>query len=148
VKPLKDRHFRTALLAVICGPLLATLCLALAQTSSPRTGDAGQKKVALIVRARDQGGNPIAPSSVKDVLVMEHSKKLQVVDGPKSAGPKQIVLLLDSNFHQRKVLPLEQQTVLELNPEFEKEKAQVLVMSYGAEIHSSGEFTDDWASLS
>src|SRR5437899_2745006 len=99
------------------------------------------------MHARDRDGNAVAPNSVKDVQVMEHGKKLQVVDGPKSAGPKQIVLLLDSNFHQRKVLPLEQQTALELIPEFEKKKAQVLVMSYGAEIHSSGELTHDWASL-
>ncbi len=108
---------------------------------------AEQKKVALIIHARDQGGNPIAPSSVKDLLVMEHGKKLQVVNGPTSARPKQIALLLDSNLHQRRVMALEQQTALELIPEFEKEKAQVLVMSYGAEIHSSGELTDDWTSL-
>jgi hypothetical protein len=78
---------------------------------------------------------------------MEHGEKLQVVDGPKSAGPKRIVLLLDSNFHQRRVVALEQQTAVELLSEFEKEKAQALVMSYGAEIHSSGELTDDWKRL-
>jgi hypothetical protein len=147
VSTLKDRRFRTAVIAVICGPLLASLCLAVAQTSNPRTGDAGQKKVALIIHARDQGGNPVAPNSVKEVLVREHGKKLQVVNGPKSAEPKQIVLLLDSNFHQRNVLPLEQQTAVEMLSEFEKEKARALVMSYGAEIHSSGELTDDFASL-
>ncbi len=147
VRTLKDRRLGTAVIAVVCGPLLAMFCLAVAQTSNPRTGDAGQKKVALIIHARDQGGNPIAPSSVKDVQVTEHGKKLQVVDGPKSAGPKQIALLLDSNFHQRKVLPLEQQTAVEMLSEVEKEKAQALVMSYGAEIHSSGELTDDFGSL-
>src|SRR5713226_7952011 len=147
VRTLKDRRLGTAVIAVVCGPLLAMFCLAVAQTSNPRTGDAGQKKVALIIHARDQGGNPIAPSSVKDVQVTEHGKKLQVVDGPKSAGPKQIALLLDSNFHQRKVLALEQQTAIDLLSEFEKEKAQALVMSYGAEIHSSGDLTDDLDSL-
>lgn len=147
VRTLKDRRLGTAVIAVVCGPLLATFCLAVAQTSNPRTGDAGQKKVALIIHARDQGGNPIAPSSVKDVQVTEHGKKLQVVDGPKSAGPKQIALLLDSNFHQRKVLPLEQQTAQEMLSEFGKERAQALVISYGAEIHSSGELTDDFSSL-
>jgi len=146
-RTLKDLGFSTGVFAVISGPLLATLCFAVVQTSNPRTTDAEQKKVALIIHARDQGGNPIAPSSVKDLLVMEHGKKLQVVNGPTSARPKQIALLLDSNLHQRRVMALEQQTALELIPEFEKEKAQVLVMSYGAEIHSSGELTDDWTSL-
>lgn len=147
VRTLKDRRLGTAVIAVVCGPLLATFCLAVAQSSNPRTGDAGQKKVAFIIHARDQGGNPIAPSSVKDLQVTEHGKKLQVVDGPKSAGPKQIALLLDSNFHQRKVLPLEQRTAVEMLSEFEKERAQTLVISYGAEIHSSGELTDDLGSL-
>ncbi len=145
-RTLKDRHLRTALLVAFCGPLLVTLCLAVPQ-ANPRKGDGDQRKVELIIHARDQRGNPVAPGSVKDVVVMEHGKKLQVLDGPKSAGPKRIAVLLDSNFHQRKVMALEQQTALELIPEFEKEKAQVLVMSYGAEIHSSGELTDDWASL-
>jgi len=106
-----------------------------------------QKRVALIIHAEDQGGNPVARNSVKDILVMEHGTKLQVVDGPNNAGPEQIALLLDSNFHQRRVLRLEQQTAVELISEFEKEKAQALVMSYGAEIHSSGELTDDFGSL-
>jgi len=147
VRTLKDRRLGTAVIAVVCGPLLATFCLAVAQTSNPRTAGVGQKKVALIIHARDQGGNPIAPSSMKDVQVTEHGKKLQVVDGPKSAGPKQIALLLDSNFHQRKVLPLEQQTAVEMLSEFETEKARALVMRYGAEIQSSGELTGDIGSL-
>lgn len=147
VRTLKDLCLGTAVIAVVCGPLLATICLGVAQTSNPRAGDAGQKKVALIIHARDQGGNPIAPSSMNDVQVTEHGRKLQVLDGPKSAGPKQIALLLDSNFHQRKVLPLEQQTVVEMLSEFEKERAQALVISYGAEIHFSGELTDDLGSL-
>ncbi len=146
MRTLKDRRFRTAVLAVICGPLLATLCLAVPQ-ANPGKSDGGQRKVALIIHIKDQRGNPAAPSSVKDIQVTEHGKKLQVVDGPKSAGPKQIALLLDSNFHQRKVLALEQQTAIDLLSEFEKEKAQALVMSYGAEIHSSGDLTDDLDSL-
>jgi hypothetical protein len=151
VKTLKHLDLRTAVTAAICGSLLATLCLAVAQSSNPGTGDAGsgQKKVALIIHARNQGGNPVAPNSVsvKDVLVMEHGRKLQVVDGPKSAGPKQVAFWLDSNLHQRKALALEQQTAVELLAEFEKEKAQALVKSYGAEIHSSEELTDEWATL-
>jgi hypothetical protein len=117
---LKDRRLGAAVLVVICGPLLVTLCLAVAQTSNPRTADVGQKKVALIIHATDQVGNPVAPDLVKDVLAMEHGKKLQVVDGPKSAGRKQIAVLIDSNFHQRKVLVLEQQTAVDLLSEFEK----------------------------
>jgi len=142
VRTRKGRRLGVAVIAVMCGSLVATLCLAVAQTSNPN-----QKKVALIIHARDQGGNPVAPDSMKDILVMEHGRKLPVVDGPKSAGSEQIALLLDSNFHQRKVLPLEQQTAVELISEFEKEKAQGLVMSYGAEIHSSGELTDEFGSL-
>jgi hypothetical protein len=126
---------------------MVTLCLPVAQTSNPGTSDAGPRKVTLIIHATDQGGNPVAPDLVKGVVAMEHGKKLQVVDGPKSAGRKQIALLLDSNFHQRKVLALEQQTAVELLSEFGKERAQALVMSYGAEIHSSGELTDDMGSL-
>ena len=145
-RTLIDRRLRTALLLPICGPLLVTLCLAVAQ-ANPGKSDGRQRKVGLIIHLRDQGGNPVAPNSVKDLAVMEHGKKLQVVDGPKSAGPKQIVLLIDSNFHQQTVLALEQQTAIELLSEFEKEKAQALVTSYGAEIQSSGELTDDLGSL-
>jgi len=146
VTALKDRRLGTAVIAVICGPVLAMLCLAAPQ-ANPGKSDGGYKKIALIIRVSDQRGNPVAPSSVKDIQVTEHGRKLQVVDGPKSAGPKQIALLIDSNFHQRKVLQLEQQTAVEMLSEFEKEKAQALVMSYGAEIHSSGELTDDFRGL-
>jgi hypothetical protein len=47
VRTMKDRRLGTVVIAVVCGSLLATLCLAVAQTSIPRTCDAGQKKVAL-----------------------------------------------------------------------------------------------------
>ena len=143
----KGRHLRMAVIAVICGPLLATLCFGIPQMSKPEKSDGAQKRMTIVVHLTDQNGNPVVPGSIRDVQVLEHGKKLQVVDGPKSAGPKQIALLLDSNFHQRKVLPLEQQIAVELLSEFEKEKAQGFVMSYGAVIHSSGELTDDWASL-
>ena len=144
---LKTQRFGTVAITVVSIPLLALLCFAEAQTLKSGKSDGGQRKVALIVHVTDQGGNPVAPNAVKDVLVMEHGKKLQVVDGPKIAGPKRIALLLDSNFHQRKVLALEQQNAVELLSEFEKIKAQALVMSYGTEIHSSGELVDDWDSL-
>src|SRR6266852_6650513 len=143
-RTLKDRSFATVAVYV---SLLATLCLAGAEASKPGKSDGGQKKVALVIHAKDHRGNPVAPSSVKDIRVTEHGKKLQVVGDPNNAGPKQIALLLDSNFHQRKVLALEQQTAVELVSEFEREKAQALVMSYGAEIHSSGELTDDFRGL-
>jgi len=143
-RTLKDRSLATVAVYV---SLLATLCLAGAEASKPGKSDGGQKKVALVIHAKDHRGNPVAPSSVKDIRVTEHGKKLQVVGDPNNAGPKQIALLLDSNFHQRKVLALEQQTAVELVSEFEREKAQALVMSYGAEIHSSGELTDDLGSL-
>jgi len=136
----------TVVLAVICSPPLSTLYLVVPQPHSGES-DGGQKKVALIIHVNDQQGNPIAPNSVKDIQVTEHGRKLAVVDGPKSAGRKQIVLLLDSNFHQQEVLALEQQTAVEMLSELEKEKAQALVMSYGAEIHSSGELTEDLGSL-
>ena len=144
----KDQHLRTALplFLAICGPLLATLCLAALQ-ASPGKSDGGERKVAIVIHVIDQQGNPVAPSSVRDIQVTEDGRKLQVVDGQQGTGPKRIALLLDSNFHQRKVLPLEQQTAVEMLSEFEKEKAQALVMSYGAEIHSSGELTSDLESL-
>jgi len=144
---LRIQRFGTVAISVVFIPLLALLCFAEAQTLKSGESDGGQRKVALIVHVTDQGGYPVAPNSVKDVLVMERGKKLQVVDGPKIAGPKRIALLLDSNFHQRKVLALEQQNAVELLSEFEKTEAQALVMSYGTEIHSSGELVDDWDSL-
>jgi len=147
LRTLKDRRFKTAVIAVICGPLLATLSFVVAQASNSGKSDVGQKKVALIIHFRDQDGKAVAPNSVKDILVMEHGKKLQIVGSPKSAGPKQIALLLDSNFRQRKVLALEQQTAVELLSEFGKDNARALVMSYGAEIHYSGELTDDFGNL-
>lgn len=143
----KDQCLRFALIAVVCGLLVATLCLAATQNATPGTSNADKKKVALIIHVIDQRGKPVTPSSMKDVQVMEHGRSLQVVDGPKNAGPRRIALLLDSNFHQGKVLALEQQIAVELLSQFEKEKAQAFVMSYGAEIHSSGDLTDDWASL-
>jgi VWFA-related protein len=147
VRPLKDRRFGTAVLAVFCGPLLATLCFSITRSSNSGKSDSGQEKVTLIIHVSDQHGTPIASNAVRDIQVIEHGKKLQVVDGPKSAGPKRIALLLDSNFHQQKVLPLEQQTALELLSEFRKEKAQAIVTSYGTEIHSSGNLTDDFEGL-
>ena len=144
---LKGRHLWTSALALICGPLLATFCVAVPQTSIPGTRGVGQKKIALIIHVADQAGNPVPPGSLKDIVALEHGKRLQIVDGPKSAGPAQIALLLDSNFHQQTVLPLEQQTAVDLLTQFQKEKAQALVMSFGAQIHSSGELTSDFAAL-
>ena len=147
VKALKDRRFRKVVLAVFCGPLLVTLCFAITRSSNSGKNDSGEEKVTLIIHVSDQRGTPVAPDAAKDTQVIEHGKKLQVVDGPKSAGPKRIALLLDSNFHQQKVLPLEQQTALELLSGFKKERAQAMVMSYGTEIHSSGKLTDDFEGL-
>lgn len=141
---LKDESLGIAVLIVICGPLWAMLSSAGAQTSNPAVG---QRKVTLIIHAADQVGNPVGSDLLKDVVATEHGKKLQVVDGPKSVGHKQIAVLLDSNFHQRSVLALEQQTAVEMLSEFEKQKAEALVMSYGIEIHSSGELTDDLGRL-
>jgi hypothetical protein len=129
-----------------CGPLWA-LSLGAAQTPSVGPNIGSLKKVTLIVHVTDQRVSSIAPRSVKHVQVIEHGKTLQVVDGPRSAGSKQIALLLDSNFHQRKVLALEQQTAGQLLSEIENEDARALVISYGTEIHSSGGLTNEWASL-
>jgi hypothetical protein len=100
VRPLKDRRFGTAVLAVFCGPLLARLCFAAARSSNSGKSDSGQGKVTLIIHVSDQRGTPVAPDAVKDIQVIEYGKQLQVVDGPKNAGPKRIALLLASNFHQ------------------------------------------------
>src|SRR2546427_10096595 len=146
VRALKDRRLGTAVIAVIFGPLLAMLCFAAPQ-ANPGKSDGGYKKIALIIHVGDQRGNPVAPSSVKDIQVTEHGRKLQVVDNPKTSGPTQIALLFDYNFHQRKFLPLEQQTQVEMMlSEVVKEKAQALVLSYGAESMSFGELTDYYCS--
>lgn len=118
-----------------------------AQTKSLGADNNGLKRVRLVVHVTDKSGNPVPQASLKEIEVMEHGAKLQVVERPRGAGPKQVVLLLDSSFHQRKVLALEQQTALELLSQFEKEKAQASVMGYGAEIRSSGELTDYFGSL-
>ncbi len=145
---VKSRPSMAGGFAVLCASLSVTLVFAVAQGSNPRKSRSSQKNVTLIVHTTDERGNPIAPSSMKDIEVMEHGKRLQLVVGPRREAPTQIALLLDSNFNQRKVLSLEQQTATELIiSAFEKENAQGFVTSYGAEIHSSGELTDDWQTL-
>jgi high affinity Mn2+ porin len=146
-RTLKDRRLGALIIAIIPAPLFATLCLAAPQTANSGTADGDHKKVALILHAADRAGNAVPPASLKDIVVMQDGKKLQIVDGPKSAGRQQIALLLDASFHQQKVFALEQQTAVEMLSAFEKNKAQALVMSYGAEIHSSGELTADLVSL-
>lgn len=36
VRTLKDRRFTAVIIALACGPLLASLCFAVAQTSNPK----------------------------------------------------------------------------------------------------------------
>jgi len=144
---MKDLWSTGGAIALACGLLWVTLPAAPAQTTSLGAENSSFKKIGLIIHATDKRGIPVPPGSLKGIEVMEHGQKLQVVDSPSSARPKQIALLLDSNFHQRKILALEQQTAVWLLFEFEKEKAQALVMGYGAEIHSSGELTGDFGSL-
>jgi hypothetical protein len=126
--------------------LSATFCLVVVPASRPGNSDRGHKKVTLIFHARDQDNNLVNPSSV-DVQVTERGRKLKLVDGPKSAGPLRVALLLDSNYHQRKVLTLERRTAAEMLLEFEKRDAKAVIVRYGTEIYPSGELTNDWARL-
>lgn len=144
---LKKRRLVATGLTVLCGLLLATLVFAVPQVSTPGKSDPSQKKIALIVHTIDERGNPVSADSMKDIELTEHGRRLQVVGGPRSEGPTQIALLLDSNFNQLEVLHLEQETATKLISVFGKENAQALVMSYGAEIHSSGDLTNDWQQL-
>lgn len=143
---IPDLCYRAGAVAVACGSLLATLHVASGQTAN-RCQNSSLTRIGLVIHVADKRGNPVSPASLKEIEVTEHGQKLQVVESPQSTGPKQVVLLLDSNFHQRKVIALEQQTALELLSEFEKEKGQALVMSYGAKIRSSGVLTDEWTTL-
>lgn len=144
---MKDLWSKTGAVAVACASMWLTLHTASAQIARHSGENSSLKRIGLVIHATDKGGNPVSPASLKEIQVLEHGQNLQVVAAPHSAGPKQVALLLDSNFHQREVMALEQQTAVELLSEFENEKAQALVMSYGAEIHSSGNLTDDWATL-
>ena len=144
---LKKRRLTARGFALLCASLLSTPVFAAAQLSKIGKSAPRQKKIALIVHTTDERGNPISANSMKDIEVTEHGKTLQVVNGPRREGATRIALLLDSAFNQRNVLPLEQQTATQLISLLEKENAQALVMSYGAEIHSSGELTDDWRAL-
>lgn len=144
-KRLKKVDFGTVCRVTIYAAISATLCFAQAATSSANR-NGGQRKVTLIFHATDQQGNPVDPRVV-DIQVAEHGRKLQVIDSPKSEGPLRIALLLDSNYNQRKVLPLEQQTAAEMLVECRKRDTRAVVMSYGTDIYSSGEPTNDWTSL-
>jgi hypothetical protein len=146
---LEFRHLGSPVRAVAlaCGSLCAPLTAGPVQTTSPGTDSLSLQRIGLVIHATDKRSNPLPWDSLKGIEVTERGEKLQIVDSPNSAGPRQIALLLDSNFHQGRVLAIEKRAALELLSEFEKGRARVLVTSYGAEIHSSGELTDDWAAL-
>jgi hypothetical protein len=144
---VRDLWIRVGAIALTCGSLWVALQATAAQMGSLGGTNSSLKKVGLVIHGTDKRGSPIPPTSLKGVEVIEHGEKLQVVDGPQNVGPTQVAVLIDSNFHQRKVLGLEQQTAAEMLSEFERRKAQALVMSYGAEIQSSGKLTDEWPAL-
>ena len=118
-----------------------------AQVTGAPPSRAADAEICLIVHASDQHGNPVSPASLPDVEVIERGKNLQVLDGPKDAGPEKIAVVIDSNFNQTKVLPLERQMVDSLLAEFARRQAQAVVLSYGVEIRSSGELTGEWEGL-
>lgn len=142
----KGISLKWTMATVLCG----SLAMILSVLSAPRSlgGQEGsQRTVGLIVHTTDERGNAVSPTSLHDVEVTERGEKLQIVQVPRNTEPKQIALVIDSNFNQEKVLPLEQETAVSLLSKFEKRDAQALVMSYGAEIHSSGELTGEWNRL-
>lgn len=147
MKDLWSKMSKLGAVVASCASLWVTLHTASAQTARHAGENSSPKRIGLVIHATDKGGNPVPPASLKEIQVLEHGQKLQVVEGPHNARPKQVALLLDSNSHQREVMALEQQTAVELLSLFENEKAQALVMSYGTEIHSSGNLTNDWATL-
>jgi len=99
------------------------------------------------MHASDASGNSVSPASLRAVEVTERGEKLTVVSGPQSAGPEQIGLILDSNFHQAKVLGLEKTAAEALLSYFREDQARAFVMNYGKEIRSSGELTENWEDL-
>lgn len=128
--------------------MFVTICLILfARTQTITAQGASLKTTWLILHATDKLGSPVPADTLRDVEVTEHGEKLQIVNGPKLPGPKRIALVIDSNFHQEKVLSLEKETADALLSQFEKEKSQAVVMNYGTRIYSSGGLTDDWESL-
>ena len=145
---LKRRCYSTPSVVVVCGALI--MCVRIAATTARHViGDENKerKTVTLIVHVTDKRGNPVPPASFQPVEVTEHGEKLQLVSGPKNAGPAQVGFLIDSNFHQRNVLQLEKQTLETLFLKLKKEKARAFVMNYGTGIRSSGPLTEDWDGL-
>jgi len=147
----KPHCYSTGSMTIACGALI--LCLKVASTIAAPSRDivadenGGRRTVTLILHATDKNGNPVPPSSLQALEVAEHGEVLQIVNGPTSAGPKQIAFIVDSNFHQKQVLELEKETTESLLSRFEKGNTRALVMNYGTGIHTSGALTDNSDSL-
>src|SRR5229473_3434307 len=109
-RTLKDRRLRTAVLAVFCGPLLATLCFSITRSSNSGKSDSGQEKVTLIIHVSDQHGTPIASNAVRDIQVIEHEKNFHFLDGQRGGRQKRSALSRRSIYLHQTVAPLAEQS--------------------------------------
>lgn len=138
------------------GPMVAAVAIAwlwtvlqvgAAQPTKATSDRSSRKIVGLVVHAANRHGDVVPPNSLTGVEVTERGDKLQVVQGPEKDGLPRVALVLDANFHQRKVFRLERETAEALLSKFESKDAQGMVMSFGSRIHSSGALTDNWEAL-
>jgi hypothetical protein len=141
-----SRHFRLSTsLLLLFGILTAPIWAFSLQYGSIKSGPTKQVDLILHLRAKHDGvGGPIVRS---DLQLSESGHNLQILGDPKSARPREVVFLVDSNFHQREVFPLEIQTVTEILQTFQKWGTQSSIVSYGSQIHTSGEPTDHFDEL-
>lgn len=116
-------------------------------TASALDSDRGPEKVTLIVHLPKQMLQNARSGGMTELQVWEHGERLVIAEGPRSAGAKQIAIVLDANVHQKNVLPLEKQTAERLIRDFSDQEARGTVVTYGAQLRSSGRLTDDWSSL-
>jgi hypothetical protein len=135
-------------LAVLIGLVLSMAFLAAGGRLSG-LADAGQaeRKVTLIVHLDQPQAQRALRGTAAGVQVSEHGKALQVLGGPREAGPKQVAVVLDANLHQRNVVALEKATAEQLLNDLEGGKARGAILSYGTQIQASGELTEGWAAL-
>ena len=144
---VRPHGLRRALAASLSALLPATLCFGTLQGAKPEENNNALKRVSIVIHIKDHNGKSVESGSVKGLQVLEQELKLPVLDGPRILRPAQIALLIDCNFHQHKVLPLEQEVAMNLLSNLANEEAKALLISFASEIRSSGPLTNDWASL-
>lgn len=139
--------FRILLIGMISAALSTVVLDAHPWLSDSADADQAKTSVTLIIHLDQPRVQPAAHSASPNIEVSEHKQALRITSGPNEGGPKQVVIVLDANVHQRAVVGLEKETAERLLGDLDVEKARGAILSYGAEIHASGELTDDFDGL-